>query len=49
MQRLEAARFFGDPGVAARRVNQQSQIGGIDRLQPEKIKTLFSSMKTFNA
>src|SRR5215216_5334883 len=37
--------FIGGSRVATRRVNQQSQIVGIDRLQPEKIKAQFSGTR----
>ena len=43
--RLEGQKpldFIGCPGVAARRVNKQPKIGGIDHLEPEKIKGQFS-------
>ena len=34
--------FSGGPSVATRRVNQQPQIGGIDRLEEKKLKGQFS-------
>jgi hypothetical protein len=34
--------FLGGPGIATRRVNQESQVAGIDRLEQEKIKGQFS-------
>jgi hypothetical protein len=34
--------FFGGPRVATRRVNHQPMIGGIDRLEDEKLKGQFS-------
>ncbi len=39
---------IGSSRVATRRVNQQSQIAGIDRLEPEKIKGQFSCARVMH-
>ena len=44
----EPLDFFGGPGVNTRRMNHNSQVAGVNRLEPEKIKVQVSGNRVMD-